>query len=208
MYEFGRRGELRELAGDPVIETGTDRDNQVRLIHRVVCAAGTVHPEHAKPLVVPGREITEPHQSRGDREGVGVAELTQLGRSIAVRDASAGVDHRAPGVGHRLGRQPDLLQVALHGRPVAGEVNRIGPLLISDFSPGKVLGNVDQHRPRAAGGRDMKSLVDELRDVLGFGAEKGVLDDRHGDAYDVCFLKAVGADQVRADLAGDENGRN
>ena len=42
----------------------------------------------------------------------------------------------------------------------------------------------------------------------GVGDLEGVLDERQGGAEDVGLLEAVGADQVGADLAGDEDGRD
>ena len=72
------RRELGELAGDPVVEAGADRDDQVGVVHRLVGGDGAVHAEHAEPLVVGGREGTEAHQGRGDREAVGGGELAQL----------------------------------------------------------------------------------------------------------------------------------
>ena len=54
---FALRGELGELAGDPVVEAGADRDDQVGVVHRVVGGAGAVHAEHPEPVARarPGR---------------------------------------------------------------------------------------------------------------------------------------------------------
>src|SRR5919205_756253 len=41
--ELGPRRELRELAGDPVVEAGGDCDDQVRLVHCVVGGPRAVH---------------------------------------------------------------------------------------------------------------------------------------------------------------------
>ena len=58
--ELGARRELRQLAGDPVVEAGADGHDQVGLVHRVVGGAGPVHAQHAQPLVV---------RARGSRPG-------------------------------------------------------------------------------------------------------------------------------------------
>ena len=63
-----------------------------------------------------------PISGRGDREAVGGAELAQLLGGVGVDHAAAGVDHRPPRVGERLGGDPDLLDVALGRGLVAGQV--------------------------------------------------------------------------------------
>ena len=54
--ELGARRELRQLAGDPIVEASADGDDQVRLVHRVVGRPGAVHAEHPQPLLVRRRE--------------------------------------------------------------------------------------------------------------------------------------------------------
>ncbi len=76
--ELGARRELAQLAGDPVVEAGADRDDQVGLVHRVVGGAGAVHAEHPEPLLVRRRERAEAHQRAGDGEVVGGGELAEL----------------------------------------------------------------------------------------------------------------------------------
>jgi hypothetical protein len=68
--ELRVRRELIQLAGDAVIEAGADRDDEVRLVHRVVRRAGPVHAEHAQPLGPAGREAAEAVERAGDREAV------------------------------------------------------------------------------------------------------------------------------------------
>ncbi len=60
--ELRPRGELRELAGDPVVEAGADRDDQVRLVHRVIGRARPVHAEHPQPLLVRSGERAQSHR--------------------------------------------------------------------------------------------------------------------------------------------------
>ena len=50
--------------------------------------------------------------------------------------------------------------------------------------------------------------MDVVGDLCRVGDQERVLDDRQRDAGDVGLLEAVGADQVGADLAGDEDGRH
>ena len=130
----------------------------------------------------------------------------RLGR-VRVDDAAADVEHRPARVGERLRGQADLLGVALRGRLVAGQVDRVDRL-VRDVRAREVLRDVDQDRARAAGAGDVERLVDRRRDVARVLDHDRVLDDRHRDAGDVGLLEAVGADQVGADLAGDEDRRD
>ena len=71
-----------------------------------------------------------------------------------------------------------------------------------------VLRDVDEHRTRTAGRRDVERLGDRPRDVVAVADQEVVLGDRHGDAGDVGFLEGVGADQPTADLTGDGHYRD
>ena len=68
--ELGPRGELAQLARDPVVEASADRDDQVGLVHGVVGRARAVHPEHPEPLLVGRREGAQTHDGTGDWEPV------------------------------------------------------------------------------------------------------------------------------------------
>jgi hypothetical protein len=71
-----------------------------------------------------------------------------------------------------------------------------------------VLGDVDQHRAGTAGGGDLEGLMDDLRQVADVFDQVVVLGARAGHADRVGFLEGVGADQVRGDLAGDDDHRD
>ena len=69
----GREG--RQLAGDPVVEPGAERDQQVGLLQRGDRGDRAVHAGHAQVLVVAVRERAARHQ-RGDHRDAG--ELGEL----------------------------------------------------------------------------------------------------------------------------------
>src|SRR5690606_1413272 len=73
---------------------------------------------------------------------------------------------------------------------------------------GLVLGDIDQHRARAAGGGDVERLAHDLGNVFGATDHEAVLHDRAADADHVGFLEGVIADPVRTDLAGDHDHRD
>ena len=72
--------EAVQLAGDPVVEAGAQRDEQVGLLQRVDGADGAVHAGHAHVLVVAVRERAARHQ-RGDHRRAG--QLGQLAQHSA-----------------------------------------------------------------------------------------------------------------------------
>jgi hypothetical protein len=129
--ELRARRELGQLAGHAVVEAGPDRHDQVGLVHRVVRGASPVHPQHAEPLVVVGGECAEAHQRARDREALRGAQLAELLGRVRVDHAAAAVDHRPACVGQRFRGEPDLLQVALRGGLVAGQV-QAGDRLVRD----------------------------------------------------------------------------
>lgn len=49
------RAEIVELASDPVVEPGTDTDDQIGAMHRQVGLHGAVHAEHPEERRVGGR---------------------------------------------------------------------------------------------------------------------------------------------------------
>ena len=201
-------GELAQLAGDPVVEAGADRDDQVGLVHRVVGRPGAVHAEHAEPLRVRRREATEAHQRAGDREVVGCGQLAQLLGRAGVDHAAARVEDGPLRVGEGLGGDSDLLDVALGVGLVAGQLRGADDRLVVDLQLREILRDVDEDRAGPAGLRDVEGLVDVVGDLRRVGDQERVLDDRQRDAGDVGLLKPVGADQVGADLAGDEDRRH
>ena len=82
-------------AGDPVIEAGTERDQQVGLLQRGHRGDGAVHAGHAHVLRVRVREDAAGHQ-RGDHRGAGqLGQLAQFRGGVGLDDAAAHVEHRA-----------------------------------------------------------------------------------------------------------------
>ncbi len=95
---------------------------------------------------------------------------------------------------------------------IAGQVHGRRPLPVADPpGPGRllhVLGHVHEDRTRPTGRGDVEGLGDRRRDPLDVGDQLVVLGDRQRDAGDVGFLERVGADQARADLAGNGDHRH
>jgi hypothetical protein len=131
------------------------------------------------------------------------AKASALLACAGLQDAVAGEDDRALGGADELDGFRMLLSIRReHGVRAVGfrlggfEVEGRGGLL-------RVLGDVDQHRPGAAGLCDLEGLANGRRDVFRAGDEEVVLGDGQRDAGDVDFLESVGAEDFARDLAGD-----
>src|SRR5690606_27046423 len=74
--DLGVRAELAGTVDHAVIETGTDGQDDVGVVHGQVRGIAAVHAEHADELAIRTRVATQPHQGVGDRQ---VEHARQLG---------------------------------------------------------------------------------------------------------------------------------
>ncbi len=173
----------------------------------MVGLVGPVHPHHAQPLRVGGREGPQPHQRGGHRRPDLMGEGAQglAGRGTGVDHAAAGVEQRPLGLGDQLDRLGDLVHVALGLRPIAMGVSCLVGADIGAGGELHVLGNVDHDRAGAARGGDLEGLVHHVRQVLDPLHQVIVLGAGPGDADGVGLLERVRADQVGGDLSGQHH---
>ncbi len=178
---------------------------QVAFLHGHVGRAGAMHAQHAQRLRMAGRQRTQATQGHHRGDGAGLDEVAQVLHRITQRDAATGVDHRLLGrrqCGDRLGdgglgRRRRRFDAAGHmHRQMAG----IGQL--------HILGQVDQHRAGTALAGDAEGIGHHARQIIDAAHQPAVLDDRHRQAEHIQFLEGVGAQQRRADLAGDADHRH
>ncbi len=203
----GREGV--DAAGDAVVEARADADHQIAPVHRQIRLVGAVHAQHAQPLRMAGRHRPEPHQGRGDGEARRVGQLAQ-----EVRGGGTGIDEPAAGVEDRPARrlhQRHGLTDADHLRPQlrpVGLVLDVARRVVRAGCDLNVLGDVDDHRARAAGGGDVERLGQDARQILHPAHQVVVLGARPRDADRVALLEGIGADEVRRHLAGDADHRD
>ena len=76
------------------------------------------------------------------------------------------------------------------------------------MAAGDVLGQIDQHRPGTAAGRQVKRFAHDARDVVGVLHQVGMLHHRVGDPGDVGFLEGVLAQHRRDGLPGEHDHRH
>ena len=214
MDDLGRRGEAVELAGDPVVEAGAERDQQVALLHGGDGGVVAVHARHTEAEFVAIGERTPGHQRRDHRDLEQLRELQQRFGGTGLEHATADVEHGPLGLSDQSGRFFDERRIALHHRVVPGQFHRNRVRLVPGHRRARidrvddVLRDVDEHRARAAGRGDVERLVDDPRDVLGAGDQEVVLGHRHRDAGGIALLEGVGADRSERNLTGDADHRD
>ena len=199
--------EMLRVADHAVIETRTDGQQHVAVLHRHVGLIGAVHAEHADELRIGGRIAAQSHQRIGAGEAQRMDQLQEFRRRVAEHDAAAGVDHRALGFQQQLQRLPDLATVPLDHRVVRAHRHR---LRIEEVGLRglHVLGDIHQHRAGTAGGGEVERLLHRDREVLDVLDQEVVLDARARHADGVHFLECVLTDGVGRHLAGDDDHRD
>ena len=111
------------------------------------------------------------------------------------------------GSGDQLGGLPQVAPLELGERAAAGRLHGLGPAELRRRLL-HVLADVDEDRAGAARAGDLERLDEGGGEVLDLRHEDVVLRDRHRDADDVRFLEGVRAEDLRGDLAGDEDDRD
>ncbi len=187
-----------------VVEARPDGEQHIAMLHCHVRFVSPVHAEHPEELAIGRRVGAKSHQGVRAGKTQRAHELREFIGRTAQDNAPAGVDHRALGLGKELYRLLDLPGVALDHRVVRAHRNRLG---IVKFRLGRrhVLRNVHHDRARAAGRRNIESLLHGDREILHVLHQEVMLDARPRDTDRVAFLERVLANRVRRHLAGDDD---
>jgi hypothetical protein len=198
--DLGVRGECGEAARDAVVEADAEGDDEIALRHGHVGGVATVHAGHGDEIGVTTREAAEAHKGAHGGKVGHLDELAKLGGCGGRDDPSAGIDERALGLGDHLGGAADLAGVTFGKDFVAGQMDR-GHRRVVSLGLEDVLGDVDQDGSGAAGGSDVESFVDDLRQIADVLDEVVVLGAGAGDAEGIGFLECVASDQLGVDLS-------
>ena len=202
-------GEGLDLARDTVVEPHAHGDQEVGLVDRVVGVDAAVHAEHVERERVVAGVGPEPHQGHGDGDAGLPGERAEILGGIRGDHAAAGVDHRPLGPLDGGGDLLDLL--GGRGLPLLGLVARqvhLDLIVGHDLRELDVFGQVDEHRPGAAGRGDVKRLLHHAGDVVGVGDQVVVLGDAAADLHHRGLLERVGADHAGPHLAREHDHRN
>ena len=192
----GIRREAVQLAGGTVIQPGTDHEQKVALINRLVGRPGTVHAEHAQIIrvvsagVANALEGNDPRQSRDFGKGPEkVLGSCQRHTATAVEQGPLGRSQHGQG-------RADL-------RAICWRCLGAGRGWSLNLGQQNVFGNINPHRPGAASLGQVDGFLQNARQVFGVVHQVAVFDDAQGHAKDVGFLKGVGTNQSGGDLPGD-----
>jgi len=202
MYDAGVTGERLQLAGDAVIETSAEGDEQIAFSHAHVGGVTAVHTGHADEIRMAGRQAAESHQS-ADRGKVNLLhERGQFGGSVAENGTTAGIDKRALGFPDQLRGTANLASMAFGEYLITGQVDGIDRSVVATGLE-NVLRDVDEHGTGTTAGGDVKSLVKNPRQLLDIFHHEVVFGGGARDAEGVGFLESIAADELGGDLAGD-----
>ena len=172
MDHFGVWREGVQLAGDAVVKTGADGDEQVTLLHRQVCRFGAVHPQHAQIVGVISIYRTQPFQRAGGRHLRCRDKFAQGRNRLRHTYATTNVQHRLFGLHHHLTRLFHLCMreriIAFHGREMRFQIAECNLDIFRDINQNRArtarAGNLERfgHHPR--------QLFERLNEEAVFGA--------------------------------------
>ena len=98
MNHAGVRCEGIQLAGDAVVETGTDRDQQITRLYGQVSGFGTMHPQHTEIDVTVWVHTAQSLQSSNCRDAGLFCQLAQCRNRLRQTNTAANVEHGLSGL--------------------------------------------------------------------------------------------------------------
>ena len=218
--DFGVGCEGGGVGGHPVGEAAADGDEQIALVGGEIGGVGAVHTDHAGEQPVIAGAGAAAHDGGGHRSVEPLDKGAELGHSSLGADDPAAHQHQGlPGPLNEIQQGLNVPRVGLgsleivagpaeHGpQPAVVGVLVEGEGLVIGLGGGDVLGDVHQHGAGAAGAGDGEGLPQHVGQGAGVLHQIVALGDGHGDTGDVHLLKGVLADEVLADVAGDEHHR-
>ena len=210
MHNLGVRAKFIDIAGDAIIETRPDGDQHITVMHAQIGLVSPMHAQHADELTIRCRKRTQAHQRLRDGIPQSFGKLDQLRRRIAQNDAAAAVNHRAPGGQNQIHRLLDLTMMTAIGGAIRAHLHRGGVSLGRPLglSGGNVLGDIDQHRPGATGGGDVKRLFNDVGERFNLFDQEIVFHAGARDTDNINLLKRIVADQRGRHLPGKHHQRH
>src|SRR6185503_9702344 len=128
MYDLCPTSELIQLAGHSIIESRTDRDDQVAVVDGHIGPVATVHAQHSEAERMTCRKGPKPHQGARCRQLKLLGKLPHLIVRPGRHCASANIEHRPLGLYHCIESALDLAGMALQRWLVAAHCDRFGIL--------------------------------------------------------------------------------
>ena len=170
VHDLCSRCKGRDFAGHAVIKAAAERKQEVRLLHGGDSGEVAVHPGHPEGQGMTVGERATGHKGRHDGNAGQVHQLAQHLGGPRLQDAAARVDHRPFGRENKRGGGSYRRRVGVGRRLVAGQVDSVRPVPLHG-GVRDVFREVDEHRSRATGRRDVECLAHDLGDIGGVGDE-------------------------------------
>ena len=173
---LGRVG--AEFSRHAIVEAHAQGDQQIGFLNGFVDPGFAVHAHHAQVQRMRRRERAQPEQRERHRNPRFFGQRVHFALGAGKNDAVAGENDRPLGLIDESERGVEFLLTREENRLVAMRLGRRGfPIEIAGGLLG-VLGDVQQHRARTVGSRNLKGFAQARSDVLGARDQIVVLGDR------------------------------
>ena len=181
------------VADNTVVETGTDRDQYVAILHGHIGFIRTVHAGHAEVSFTRGTIATETLQRSDTGNVETVDELVQFRCGVRQDNAATGINQRTFSLKHHLDGFANLSGMAFVDRLVGAHFDFLR-IIVKASLHADVLRNIDQNRTGTACRGNVKCFFDGNGKILDIFDEEIVLDAWTCDTDRVAFLESVRTD--------------
>jgi len=204
MDDGGMGGKGVETAGNPVIKTGADGDQEITVGYGHVGGITAMHAEHAHGERVAAGKAAKPHQGHGYWDIEFSGQFGQFFMGIGKNDATADIENRVFGLHDLFAGLFYLARMGLIGRLVVlhsdrflfGKVNHLG---------NNILGQINKYRAWTTGAGDVEGLAQRGNQVFGVFDQIIMFGAGAGDTDDIHLLEGIIADQGSGNLAGEDD---
>ncbi len=202
-----KRSKLINLARDPVVEPGSDGNDEIAVCNRHVCRIGAVHAEHSYEVFPRSRIPPKAHERQRYRQTNEIDELGEVFCSIAENYPAAGIHDRPPGIVYQVYCFLYLLRMPFVVRTISPELD----FTRDDVFGGRcdhILRKVDENRSRPAARCDVESLPDNPREVVHVFHQIVMFRAGPGNSHDIGLLKSIVPDHQGRNLPGKHHEGN
>ncbi|KAH3658951.1 hypothetical protein OGATHE_006677 [Ogataea polymorpha] len=207
--------EFGHVSGDSVVESCSQSDDQVGILHSAVCHGGSVHSKHVERFFILLVKCSQGLDSGGDWDlGLVCKLLESLWAILRVENAGTDVKNRFFGLVNQSGSALNTLGGELGSSSMCDLVQCVGRKGRTDWNGflqngcRHVFWKVHEHRARTTAGGDLERLIDtswQLRNVLHHNVPFGA---GSRDTDNVGLLESVGSNSGGGHLASKHHHRH
>lgn len=214
--KLGLRRKLGDAESDTVIETGTNGNDQIGLLHSHVGVGGSVHTQHVKSLRIQLIKSTKTLQGSGDRDACLIGKLLEdLGAIGASKKTLSDVEDGLLGNVNEVSNTVDgaLELLAAHFTGCHGSCARerrdsaVHGNGVAENTSGDILGQVNQDGTGTTTRGDLESFLDAARQLTNGLDHHVPLGASTGDTDHIGFLEGIGSNSAGGDLTTENNHR-